>query len=122
MGHLQFLKSRARVQGGIRYDADNYNLLSSEGSAELIQTSKNEFKLLADDKLLTIARTDVGGFVLTNRDGTKSWFGTASESRLYNVQDPSKTFSWSIDRIRDKTAMRLPSLIIIRAGYLTLNL
>ncbi|RWF66293.1 MAG: hypothetical protein EOS47_06830 [Mesorhizobium sp.] len=86
--------------GGIDYTGDKFALSSSDGSRELISTGPNAFRLQSDDKLIRVMREANGQFVLTNKDGTRSWFGSSSSAVFRDIQTDRQN-AWQLERVED---------------------
>jgi hypothetical protein len=86
---------------GIDYNKDSYELISSDGTADLISKDRTLFRIRSDSRYTEIKRTPQG-FVLYSPAGTRTYFGTDAGSQARDPNNSEKTYAWLASSIVDR--------------------
>lgn len=89
--------------------ADNgnvYGVRLNGVSSELIKLAPNtpndpNYRAKVEGGFLRVRTLSTGGWEVTDRKGTKYFFGISSNARVEDPSDPSRVFRWSLERIED---------------------
>ena len=90
--------SRSTKKGVPKYDERDTYILSFQGvSSELVSIEANEYRTKDEALFLKITYVDPH-WVVTDKSGTKYWFGQDSAARQ---ESPLGTFAWMFHRVED---------------------
>ncbi len=97
MGSIQ----RSTKKGVPKYDATDTFVLAEGGSQDLIyDTQAGFYRTEVEGGFAKIEQTS-GGWMITNKKGTKYYFGSTDDSRQYDPNNTSKIFRWALSRVED---------------------
>lgn len=108
LGYIQ----RSTKKGVPQYNnMDTFVLVQAGSSQELVDISGNgtEFRPETEGSFSRI-KFDGTAWIITDRKGTKYFFGTSSSSRVVNPASASQVFKWCFERVED-----------INGNYLTIS-
>jgi RHS repeat-associated protein len=103
---------RSMKKGMPKYNnADMFVLVQAGSSQELVDISGNgtEFRLETEGSFSKI-KFDGSSWIITDRKGTKYYFGTSATARVADPASASKVFKWCLEQVED-----------ISGNYLTIS-
>ena len=91
---------RNTKKGVPKYDSsDTFTFLFQGVSSELVQIPDGTYRVKDEGAFLRFENLGVSGWRITDKSGTKYFFGQAPSSRLQ--ADDSKIFRWALDKVID---------------------
>jgi len=83
---------------GVDYSANDYVFVKNGSITELVHKSGNDYGAKIEGGFTQYYLDPSGGWVVTTKDGTRYYYGTASISRQENSHG---TFKWCLDKVED---------------------
>ena len=90
---------------GVDYIADQYVLQFSGADVSLVPIGQSEYKAQVENGFFRIRKVASSGnefsWELTDKTGSRYYFGTRSASRQDDPSKPGRVYKWCLDRIED---------------------
>ncbi|MBX3339700.1 MAG: VCBS repeat-containing protein [Nitrospira sp.] len=90
---------------GVDYSKDDYTVQMSGVTSDLVPAPapapSGEYRAKLEGAFFRIKKT-TNGFEVTDKKGTKYYFGQTTSSRVANPSDSTKVFKWLLDRVEDR--------------------
>ena len=84
---------------GVNYSVNDYIFNGGGGSSELVSIGGNEYRAKLEGSFSKVYyNASTGGWEVTNKDGSKHYYGTTSASRQDSAQG---VFKWLLDKVVD---------------------
>ncbi|MEE8575050.1 MAG: SpvB/TcaC N-terminal domain-containing protein, partial [Thermodesulfobacteriota bacterium] len=96
LGHIQ-----RNTKHGIDYSSDDYIVGGVELTPRTDWCPTGCYGKKIEREFSRYYKTPGGGWEVTNKNGTKLFFGTTTASRLEDPNDSSKVFKWMLDKVED---------------------
>jgi len=94
---------RSTKNGVPHYDAtDDFVLMQAGSRQELVDISgnKTEFRAKIEGAFMKFQFTN-NAWLVTDKKGTKYYFGLSAATRVYDPNNTSRVFSWHLDKVED---------------------
>ncbi len=84
---------------GIKYDGKDFLFQDASSGGDLIYLGSNYYGLKIEGPFSKFYWNGNGGWIVTDKNGTKYFYGTASDSRQENTA--GLPFKWCLDKVQD---------------------
>jgi len=92
------------TKNGVPLYSDMDNLISTaQGStSELVEISENEYRAKIESAFMRYVYSPAdSNWVVYDKSGTKYYFGTTANSRIFNSSHPDYVFAWYLEKVVD---------------------
>lgn len=104
---------------GVDYSKDDYTVQMSGITSDLVAAPapapSGEYRAKLEGAFFRIKKT-TSGFEVTDKKGTKYYFGQTTASRVTNPSDSTKVFKWLLDRVEDRDGNYMTATYVADQG------
>src|SRR5438093_9374480 len=86
---------------GVNYSTNDYTMRLNGVSSDLVGIGSDEYRAKGEGAFLRIKKLPEGGWEVTDKKGTKYFFGQTAASRMADPADATRIFKWCLDRVED---------------------